>query len=98
MVFNTTFIIFAEEIESQAIGVWFEYIQQPCAQCSPLRGIDVTFEDGILHPDAIVQTGFSDMAQAPATRSVNRTDIIAYQEDVYKRQTYYASLFQCLFL
>lgn len=41
--------ILAEEVETQTVFFWVYFVRQLLAQCSPLRRVNQTLKDGVLH-------------------------------------------------
>lgn len=53
-----------EEVEAQAVSVEIYRSDQTGAHCGPAGWVNVTFEDRILHPLAVIRTDPGDAAQA----------------------------------
>lgn len=52
----------AKKIESQAILIRIEYLKQSILQSHKLRGINLAFKHRILNTNAVIETGFGDIA------------------------------------
>ena len=66
-------------VKPDRIGFKIDDAEQLCLERGELPGIDLAFEDGVLHALALVETGFGGLAQASSSGGIDGGDIIGYE-------------------
>src|SRR3954469_10561384 len=76
---DTAFPVAAKLIEAEAVFLGTVLLEESVPELGPLRGIDGTLEDGVLHPLAIIEADLRHPTQAPPACLVDRGYVVADQ-------------------
>ncbi len=72
--------VFSEQINSQAVGLRIDDLEQAIAHSDELPGIDETLEDGVLHALAVIEACLGGLAKPSASGRRNSGDIVSDQD------------------
>jgi len=77
--FDPVFVIVSEKIKTKAVFIRFAYLKQAILQHCPLGGINIAFENGILHAYPKIQTRFRHTPQTAFSSQINRAHIVTHK-------------------
>ncbi len=80
MMFDSVIPVFSEQINPEAVGLRIDNFQESFAHLHELPRIYEAFEDGILHPLAVIETRLRSLPQPAAPGRRDRGDIVCDQD------------------
>ena len=69
-----------EMVDADAVFLKIDDVEQALSQLNELGGLEGTFEDGVLHPLAVVEAGLRNAAEAPLASVGGGGDVVGDQD------------------